>query len=302
MDVKQQIVNEIHKPARRNFRKRKVITKGIDDLWQADLVEMNSGKLKGISKINKGFKYLLTIIDTFSKYAWAIPIEDKTGKNITKAFQTLKRTPNLLQTDNGKEFYNKDFQNLMKDKNIHHYSTFNNEKASIVERFNRTLKEKMWKVFSFQGTYKWIDILPKLLNKYNNTVHRTIKMKPVEVNKENEEMLKKTVYNVEDTNEEPKFKVDDSVRISKIKGTFEKGYLPNWSNEVFKITKIIPSNPIVYKIKDYRNEEIKGTFYKEELMKTNIKDVYLVEKVIKKRGNKVLVKWLGFDDSHNSWI
>lgn len=290
---------------RKNFPRQKVIAYNIDDLWQADLVEMDSGNLKGISKINKGYKYLLTIIDVFSKYAWAIPVEDKTGKNIVKALKIIfkERFPKNLQTDKGKEFFNNEFKHLMKEYNINHYSTYSELKASVVERFNRTLKERMWKQFDIQGNYKWVDILSKLVNNYNNTKHRTIKMKPNEVNKNNEEQISKTFFNHDIISKnKPKYKVGDKVRISKLKKIFEKGYTANWSTELFEIKDVLLTNPITYKLKDTNNEDIEGKFYELELQKTKYPDIYLVEKVLKKKNDKVYVKWLGFDNTHNSWI
>ena len=276
---------------------------GIDDLWQADLVEMDSGNLKGISKINKGYKYMITIIDVFSKFAWAVPLKNKTGKDVTNAFKFVDRIPKNLQTDKGKEFYNKDFKELMKKYNINHYSTYTNVKASVVERFNRTLKEKMWKQFSIQGNYKWIDILPKLIDNYNNTYHTTIKMKPVEVNISNQDIIYNDVFAVsKKEHKRPKYKVGDKVRISKIKGIFEKGYTANWSTEIFTVDKVYKGNPPYYHLKDSNEEEIKGIFYEQEMQKTKYPDIYLVEKVLRKKGDKVYVKWLGFDSSHNSWI
>ena len=306
MSIKEGIIEEIHKPVRKNFERTKIIPRGINDLWQIDLVEMDTGNLKGISKMNKGFKYILTVIDTFSKVAWGLPLKNKTGKLVTIVFESILKNnkPIInLQSDKGKEFYSKDFQNLVKEYNINHYSTNSEIKAAFIERFNRTLKEKMWKEFSKRGSYKWIDILEDLIKEYNNSYHTTIKMKPIEVNKKNEKDIMIDIYTGKNMkNEKPKFKLNDYVRISKYKGIFEKGYTPNWSCEVFKISKIIYSSPITYKIKDLKEEEIQGKFYKEELMKTKYPHEYLVEKVLKRKGNKVYVKWLGFDNTHNTWI
>jgi len=218
-----QVVEEIHKPSRKNFKRRRVIIKGLDDLWQADLVEMGA-----FSKQNKNYRFLMTVIDTFSKYSFAIPLKNKTGESVTKAmkfiFETYKRHPKNLQTDDGKEFYNNKFKSLMRDYHINHYSTFSSLKASIVERFNRTLKENMWKEFSLSGNYKWVEIVEKLVDKYNNTKHRTIKMKPCDVNKKNANQLLSTIYNHIKVAAPAKFKVGDFVRISKFKHVFEKGY------------------------------------------------------------------------------
>lgn len=300
--VKIQLVNELHKPARRNFKRRTVITKGIDDLWQADLVEMGD-----YSADNQGYRYLLTVIDTFSKYAYVKPVKNKSGLEVTEAMKHImqdhdNKAPTHLQTDFGKEFYNSHFKKLMKNYNIKHYSTYSALKASIVERFNRTLKGWMWKEFSLNGSYKWINNVQELVNKYNNTVHRTIKMKPRDVNLSNEKHLLNTVYSKIKIFPYPKFKVDDKVRISKHKHIFEKGYTPNWTTEIFKIHAIKRTNPVTYIIKDYQNNIIQGSFYEGELLRSKYPDTYLVQKILRRKGNKVYVKWLGFSDKHNSWI
>jgi len=298
---KREVVEELHKPARRNFIRRRVIIKGYDDLWQADLVEMGNYEKK-----NNGYRFLLTVIDTFSKYAWAIPIKNKTAESVTNAmksvFEESKRYPKNLQTDDGKEFFNNIFKNLMKKYQINHYSTFSSLKASIVERFNRTLKEKMWKEFSLNGNYKWVHIISKLVNQYNNTKHRTIKRRPVDVNKKNANELLKTIYSHIKVLPPPKFKVGDSVRVSKFKHLFEKGYTPNWTTEIFKIRKIQITNPVTYLLEDYTGQPIAGGFYEYELQKSRHNNIFLVEKIIKTKKDKVFVKWLGFSQSHNSWI
>lgn len=298
---KQQVVNEIHKSARKKFVRRRFIQKGYNDTWQIDLVEMIP-----FSKMNKGYKYLLTGIDTFSKYAFAYPVKTKTSKEICsvmkKNFELYKTHPKNIQSDQGKEFFNKDFNILMKKHKINHYHTFTVLKASICERFNRTLKTLMWKMFSMRGHYKWIDKIESLVNQYNNTYHRTIKMKPSEVNKLNEIHLLETVYNFPKTFPKPKFKKGDHVRISRYKGIFFKGYEPNWTTEIFVIVKVNITNPITYIIKDYKDNEIQGSFYEVELQKVKNETAFLVEKVLKRHDSKMLVKWLGFDDTHNTWI
>lgn len=298
---KLQVVNEIHKPVRKNFTRRRFIQKGLNDTWQIDLVEMIP-----FAKMNNGYKYLFTGIDTFSKYAFAYPIKSKKSLEIVyaiqKMFERFETVPKNIQSDQGKEFFNKEFDSLMKQNNINHYHTYTHLKASICERFNRTLKTIMWKMFSMNGNYKWINDINNLIDKYNNTYHRTIKMKPSEVNNSNEMHLLQTVYNFPKTFPKPKFKKDDYVRISRYKGIFFKGYEPNWTTEIFTIVKVNITNPVTYVIKDYKDNIIHGSFYEFELQKVKHKDAFLVEKVLKKRGNELFVKWLGFDDTHNSWI
>lgn len=299
---KADVVNEIHRNARVNFPRRHVVMKDIDDLWQADLIDMQS-----FSKNNNNFKYVLVVIDTFSKYAWTYPLKSKNKECVWTAFKYLLqkgRTPKNLQTDFGTEFYNKKFQLLMKQYNINHYSSFSTKKASIVERFIRTLKSKMYKDFSFKGKYKWSDgTLDKLLFEYNYTKHRTINEMPAKVNKYNKnKILNRYLTTSQDIKKKCKFKVGDFVRISKYKGTFEKGYTPNWSTEIFKIYKIQYTTPVTYLIKDVRDQPILGAFYTEELLRTKYPEIYLVEKVLKRSGNKIYVKWLGLSSNENSWI
>lgn len=217
-----------------------------------------------------------------------------------------------LQTDQGKEFYNKQVGALMKKYGINLYSTFSDLKAVIIERFNRTLKEKMYKKFTEKGTYEWVSLLPSLVKQYNNSVHRTIKMKPKDVTQKHVKTILELLNKggtVKNNNNyyykkyvKPKFSVNDRVRISKFKRIFTKGYLPNWTNEVFTIYAVKPTKPITYVLEDSNGEILKGGFYAEELSKSNTENVYLVEKILKRRGNKVLVRWLNFDKKADSWI
>lgn len=206
----------------------------------------------------------------------------------------IKRKPRLLQVDNGKQFYNIKFDKLMKKYDIKKYSTFSTTKACIVERFNRTLKSLMFKEFTARGTHKWISILPDLLN----TKHRAIEMTPSQAD-ETPAVVQLNIRKI--NNKKNKFKVGDKVRISKNKSIFDKGYLPNWSSEIFTIAKINKTLPRTFYLQDYRGNNISGCFYTEELNKTQHPDDYLIEKIIRK-DNKVFVKWLGFDITHNSWI
>ena len=150
----------LHKPIRKKFQTRRVYVKGIDDQFQADLVEMRE-----FSDENNGYNYLLTVIDCFSKYAWAKPIKNKTADEILKAFDEIfkERVPSKLQTDKGKEFINNKFQKFLKKHNVILFSTNSEFKASIVERFNRTLKTKMWKYFTQVGNKKWVNIVDDLV-------------------------------------------------------------------------------------------------------------------------------------------
>lgn len=302
----EQVVSELHHNARKNFNRRHFEMRGIDDTFQIDLVEMIPH-----AKENKGFKYVLMVIDVFSKYAWIKKLKSKTGEEVTKAMASIfkenpNRIPKNIQSDMGKEFYNSHFQKLMRHHGINHYSTYSKLKASIVERFNRTILNKLWRMFSLQnGSKKWLSQIDVIVHEYNRSKHRTIKMCPNDVNKENEKSLLKNIYQKNSTvpiNNKQKYKLNDYVRISKFKTIFEKGYTPNWTCEIFKIVRILPTQPVTYHLNDLNNTKINGCFYEHELLKTKNKDVYLVDRIIKRKGNKLFVKWLGFDEQKNSWI
>lgn len=302
---KKEVVNELHHSARKKFPRRSYVMKGINETFQAVLVEMIPYATQ-----NRGHKYILMVIDVFSKRAWAKELKNKTGEEVTRAMASIfeknpKNIPFNLHTDQGKEFFNQHFQRLMKKHSINHYSTFSKMKASIVERFNRTILNKIWRLFSLQGSHKWINNLQKIIDTYNSTVHRTIKMRPIDVNDKNEGDLLKTAYKQNQTllvGINHRFKVNDYVRISKFKTIFEKSYTANWTTEIFRIVKALPTEPPTYSLEDLNGKEIKGCFYAHELQKTKNTDVYLVEKIIRRKGGKLFVKWLGFDDSHSSWI
>ena len=269
---------------------------GIDKIWAADLADM-----KAFEKDNDGYTFLLLVIDIFSKYGWIVPLKNKKGVNVAKALENIfqERKPEKLWMDKGAEFYNKDVKKLLDI-----YSTENEEKSSIVERWIKTMKEKMWKYFTDNNTYRYIDILPDLVKDYNNTVHTSIKITPIEASKkENELTVWRNLYpdRYKIHNLQPKFSVGDEVRITKKKKVFEKGYTTRWTEEIFTIKKIRDTNPITYKLEDLQGEEIKGSFYEQELQKT-AQQIYRIEKIIKKEKGKSLVKWKGYSDKFNSWV
>lgn len=301
MNPREQVVRELHKPARIKFKRRRFIQYGLDDTFATDLAQLDQ-----YSRENKGYKYILVVIDCFSKYLWTKPVKSKSAPDITKAMEIIlkssNRIPKKLVSDNGKEYYNSQFQNLMKKYKIQHYSTFSPLKASIAERVIRTIKEKLFRSFTLNGNHKWLELLDKVTEDYNDTKHRTIGMKPKNVDSNSEKKLLDGVYSHIKVAGKSKFKVGDTVRISKQKHLFEKGYTPNWTTELFKVSKVKITNPVTYLLEDYQGNPISGGFYEEELQKTKQPEIYLVEQVLKKKGNKILVKWLGFDKSHNSWI
>lgn len=297
---KLQVVKELHRDARKNFLTRRCIMRGIGDTLQADLIEL---------PVDKGMKYCLTVIDIFSKVAYARPLQTKTGLEVTEAMKwVLRKTERPiknLHVDNGTEFYNAHMTELLNKHGINRYSTFSTKKAAIVERFNRTLKKKIYMQFSMNGNREWVDKLPELIHVYNTTRHRTIKMTPNEVNSDNEQELLNTVYaykrEISHKNRDS-FKVGDHIRLSKYKHVFEKGYIPSWTTEIFTIVKKQKTNPTTYLLVDYEGKPIQGCVYAEEMQLSKQPDVYLVEKILRRKKNMIYVKWLGFGDEHNSWI
>ena len=226
---------ELHKPKRINFERRKVISNHIDHIWGIDLITMIK-----YSKQNNNYKYILTVIDFFSKFSWGYPLKNKNSKEIINSFidifKKFKRKPNFIQSDEGSEFTNKLVQNFFNDNNIKWYHTFNRDiKCSICERFNRTILNKIYKNFTLNNNTIWIKDLNKLVKEYNNSYHRTIKMKPIDASKKSNENIVRKNYNFEITNKKPKFKIGDKVRISLLKNTFVKGYTSNWSEQIYII-------------------------------------------------------------------
>ena len=203
-----------------------------DNIWGVDLADMQL-----ISKYNKRISYLLCVVDLFSKYAWVVPLKDKKGATITNAFQTTldssKRKPNKIWVDQGSEFYNNSFKIWVKDNGISMYSTYNEGKSAVAERFIRTLKNRIYKHMTAISKNVYFDVLDDIVEKYNNTYHKNIKMKPIDVGDNSF-----AEYNEESNEQDPRFKIGDHVRISKFKNVFAKRYTPNWSEEIFLVKKM----------------------------------------------------------------
>ena len=291
---------ELHKPKRKNYPRRRIVVNHINEIFAADLVEMQK-----FAKLNKGYRYLITCIDIFSKYSWVIPLKDKKGITIKNALEKIfnERRPKFLWTDRGTEFYNKQVKDLLNENNIKLYSTNNSEiKSAVVERFNRTFKNMMYKKFTENNNTIFYNILDELVNNYNNKYHSTIRMTPIEGSKKINEKKIKNIYNFEKTKKPGKFKIGDRVRISLEKNIFEKSYETNWTEEIFVIYDIKYSNVPYYYLKDLNNEKLQGTFYEQELQKTKQDDLYTIEKILKTDKDKIYVKWRGYDSSFNSCI
>ena len=255
------LAEELHKPVIKKFNKRKVYSQFKDNIWGVDLSDMQS-----LSKKSKGIKYLLCAIDLYSKYAFVVPLKDKKGITIVNAFHKIikqyNRKPNKIWVDQGGEFYNRVFKKWLSDNDIIMYSTYNEGKSVVAERFIGTLKNKLYKHMTATGKNVYYDILYDKVNEYNNTKHNTIKIKPIDVGDN------KRVYIDEHNEKDSRLKVGDRVRISKFKNIFAKGCTPNWSKEIIIINKIDYTVPDTYNIKDLNDEEIIGSFCDKELQKS----------------------------------
>lgn len=309
--MRQQRTYTLHKPVRKRFPTRRYMVNGSNYQWQADLVEMQH-----FSRENHGHRYMLTVIDIFSRYAYAKALINKSGPEVAQAFEKIfldlksgATLPKFIQTDHGKEFYNQHVQSLFVKYNIEHFSIYSEKKAAIVERFNRTLKDKMYRAFTFQGDHKWLDLLPKLLHNYNNSYHRSIKTTPASITKERDIDLWEQQYkgvSKPTLKETQKFKVGDRVRISKASNIFTRGYLPGWTEEEFIISEVNTKyHPLLYKLRDLTNQDIQGSFYAQELQKVeNPENLFTIERIIRTRGKgqkkEAFVKWYGFNEP--TWI
>ena len=293
--------NELNKPTIQKFERQKVIVNHINEIHSSDLVDMTQ-----YSKMNRDYKYIFTDIDVFSKIAYAFPLKSKKIQDIKACFEKIfqKNKPKYIWSDKGSSFFSKEMQLFFKDNNVKIYHTNSHLKAVIVERFNRSSRELMMKEFVENNNTVW-HILPKLIKIYNNRYHSTIKMKHIQVNKNNEKYIKENIYTYNKTTKNPKFEIGDLVRISlKRRSIFDKPSSNiKWSEELFKIQSINRSNVIAYKIKDLNDNIIDGIFYEKELQKTkNTSEVYIIEKIIRRNKNKYFVKWRNYSNDFNSWV
>lgn len=309
--LQSQEVYTLHANARKRFPRNKTIAYRVNEQFQADLCDVSN-----IAKHNDNFNFILVTVDVLSRYACAEPIPNKNPTSVIKGFQKIfsHRKPQILQTDPGTEFTAKATRKYLKDQGIHFFISKNETKCSIVERHMRTLKSKLYKAFSHRNSYRYLDILDDVMFSYNNSIHRSIKMRPAAVNMFNEYEVFKTLYSYPNGKKKRvrkfKFKVGDTVRISETKGQFQKGYLPSHSSELFKVVKCLARDPPVYRITDYYGEPIDGTFYSQELIKFNkrIDDrtVFKIETILKTRGRGLnkehLVKWYNWPAKYNSWV
>lgn len=287
--LQHQDVVTLHKPQKQKFNRNHYTIFNKDDLWEFDLCDMQT-----LAKHNDGYKYIMSVIDVFSKYGWMVPLKNKTAKQVTTALRNIitksGRKPRNIQSDKGTEFKNATLSSFLKSQGIkQHFPMLQSlQKAAIVERFNRTMKEKMFKYFTYKGNdYRtYIDVLQDLVDSYNNTKHSTIKMAPTDVTEKN---IAKVYANIKNSHNKqkiglPKLEIDDFVRIIRKKKTLEHAYTEKWTREIFRVKQVIEKKPQpLYKVKDLKNVMLRGKFYENQLQKVLVAPTKVL-KIIKTRG------------------
>ena len=297
------------------FKRPRIITTGIDDMWDADLADVSN-----ISQHNEGLRFWLVVIDVFSRHTWVVPVLSKHHTHMVQAFQQLlqatQRRPKHLRTDKGTEFTNRAVKKLLKDANIHHYTTRNETKANYAERVIRTIKGLVYRYFLDRQTYRYTNVLADLVSNYNQRPHRSLKgLAPSDVNKANEALVWKKMYVDSSTTHKRKKKryryaVGEQVRISHLKYTFQRDYQQKWTEEIFRVRRRLHKQGFnLYELKDLLEEPIDGYFYEEELQRVRKNAdtaVFRVEKIIRNRKrqgqNEIFVKWMGWPSKFNSWV
>lgn len=300
-ELRRGIVRELYAPYRRTFPRMSFRQRGLLDTFQIDLIDFQKFKNE-----NRGHRFALVVIDIFSKLGWALPLKTKRPSEVALVFEksVLKKgfVPKHLHADEGREFLGKPFVQLTKKYGLNLYNTFSTTKAAIVERFNRTLKNKIYRMFAINNNHQWVTLLPKIVSEYNHTIHSTTKMKPIDVGREHEGLLLNSVYRLRGVIKQPRFRIGDQVRISKYRDLFKRGFTQSWSSELFRVYKILPGLPNTYLLQDLQDEPILGRFYPEQMLKTKFPNKFLVEKIIKicPVEKRAYVKFVGLPA--NSWI
>lgn len=307
--LRKQDVYTMNRAVKRNFRRNRVVVSGIDDQWDADLADLSR-----YDKENEKMKYLLLVIDIFSRYAWAQPIPNKEATTIVNAFDEIikqGRKPKRLRTDSATDFTSKEFQEYVKKKGINHFTTHGEKQANYVERLIKTIKSKIFKYMIGMNKSKYLDVLQDIMSTYNSSWHSGIKMEPKNVNKENERMLWWQMYWPRDTLEELvpqtafRYKAGDKVRMSLLPSKLQREYMNKWTGEVFKISERFRRDfKKLYTLLDWFNTPVEGTFYEEELQLVDhdADHEYHIEKILGREGDQVKVKWKYWPEKFNSLI
>jgi len=304
----------LYKESKSKFKRNRIYVSYINEQWEIDLLDYSS-----LSRFNNGVKYLITIIDVFSKYLYVIPIKNKSMKEVTSKFDSLFKTvhPTKIRSDRGKEFDNQQFRNLCSKYNIKYFVTQNQfKKCAVVERINRTLRMKIQRFMTHKLTKKYVDVIDQIVHSYNNTKHKSIGMRPKDVNFHNESEVFKNLYGAKNILDlmkkskqlDHKYEIGDTVRSKYDPIVFDKGNTQKWSDIVYKVRKVYNKMTKPQYSLELDGKQLQRRFYPEELQKVKIDDntIWLIEKRLayRTRDNKreVLVKFKGYPSSYNQWI
>ena len=259
-------INEIYsKPPKKYYPTNKTDVYYIDDIWSLDILDLKDYGPKN----NRGYRYVLVTIDNFSKFGWTSPLKNKNAQTIKGSFENIlissKRSPNLIETDRGKEFYNNNFQEFLNKNDIKLYSRNSSYGAVFAERFNRTIRDLLKKIVFERGDANWIDVLPSTTKRYNNRIHSSTKLSPKDASlKKNEGVVYKNLLDKR-KKIKPKFQINDLVRTADLKKTFSKSDTTNWSYKLYKITEIINDT-----IPSYKSDNLSERYNESLLKKTNL--------------------------------
>ena len=281
------------------------------ELFQSDVVFFTNNEFV---EANHGYQYLFTTIDVFSKMAWVYPMKDNKCKTVMECFKDIVNKcgdkPQRLNSDRGSELICKLFGKYLKDNNIHHYLSYSLRKCPVVERFNLTIQRLLYKIMRKNNSYEWTKFLDQAMNIYLNRNHRTIKMSPLEAEKEENQIKVRQTYfekyiKAGIKKQRAKFSVGESVRIYKERGTFHRGYKEDFTTETFIIIKVLTNLPVPrYKLREYNGEEVVGSFFQDELVKYNPPDFYEID-IIQTRGKgkkkEFLVHYRGWPKTYDEW-
>ena len=252
---------------KKKFRRRRVLARFPFDVWMADLIEY-----PGLKWHNGNYKFVLLVVDVFTKMIYVEPMKRKLGENTAEAMEKIlsrvEMPPVMLVTDRGREFYNTNFSNVMFSNDIRHFSTpsATKFKASVAERAIRTIKTKIERFMQHTNSKNWESILKTFVDNYNHTPHSAHKMRPVDVTSENRKLVFKRLYPKKSSVIKCKLKVGDKVRKIREKQEFEKGYTPNWSNEIYEIISVRQKNAVCwYKLADSSGDVLRGIWYYNQL-------------------------------------
>ena len=281
------------------------------ELFQSDVVFFTRPEMVAQ---NDGYKYLFTTIDVFTKMAWVYPMKNNKCETVLKCFKDILKKcgdkPEKLNTDRGSELICKKFETFLKEVGISHYLSYSLRKCPVVERFNLTIQRLLYKMMDQANTFRWVDLLDSAMAIYLNRTHRTIKMSPLEAEKEESSLTLRRIYfekylHAANKRQKPKFEVGDTVRIFKERGQFHRGYMEDFSEEVFEISHIDTTLPLPrYKLKEYDGNHITGSFFQNELVGYKPSDFYKID-ILDERGKgkkkEVLVSYRGYPSQYNEW-